>query len=378
MAVQSKISDALESIDRTNSMPSLHSETLFSGSDNEATSESIGDDASSIGDDADLITSPSDDSEVCSDEANSKASVSAPLLGTTVSEACNHCCTRKVLRPSVSQCDHVPAYMLVPHIKKGYRVHHSSYDAFLSLFRLHNESLNVWSHLLMLLFFMWRTAVFILEYQHTPQWIDFVPYLVYLVTAQVCFGASVIYHLFGCISEKASIHLCACDFVGILVLIGGSYFPGLYYGFYCMQTTRRIYIAILAVLSTLATCASSCEWFHRNEWRVLRIAVFGGLAGSGVIPSVHWVLKNGISGHEADVFFGGVAAMYASYASGLAVYILRVPERYFPGKFDFCLWSHQIWHIFVVCGAYFYYRCVADYCAFRITHGCPAQVLVNF
>jgi adiponectin receptor len=47
--------------------------------------------------------------------------------------------------------------------------------------------------------------------------------------------------------------------------------------------------------------------------------------------------------------------MGASYLIGVAIYISRVPERFYPGKFDFIGSSHNIWHLFVLIAALFHY-----------------------
>ena len=36
------------------------------------------------------------------------------------------------------------------------------------------------------------------------------------------------------------------------------------------------------------------------------------------------------------------------YLSGLYIYVNRIPEIYFPKKFDLCGQSHNIWHILII------------------------------
>ena len=47
--------------------------------------------------------------------------------------------------------------------------------------------------------------------------------------------------------------------------------------------------------------------------------------------------------------------MASSYIVGVFIYISRVPERFYPGKFDFIGHSHNIWHLFVLAAAFFHY-----------------------
>jgi adiponectin receptor len=58
----------------------------------------------------------------------------------------------------------------------------------------------------------------------------------------------------------------------------------------------------------------------------------------------------------------GVALMFLLYGAGLLFYLLRIPERWYPGHFDYWLNSHQIWHMFVLGAAVcHFFACVAMY-----------------
>jgi len=284
--------------------------------------------------------------------------------------SCLQCFSEKGGAPYISKCHHVAMYLTQPYILKGYRVDHRWSDAAASLFTLHNETWNVWSHLVLFLFFLWRTVVFLFHPGYSASWLDKLPFIVFLLSVQVCALASVAFHLFSCVSEKASLKLCACDFAGILILIGGSYISGLYYGFFCMQLMRHIYIGVITAVTVFGAYCSCCSWFYTYEFRHLRIGVFGGLAGLGIVPTIHWVLTNDFHGDGRGVLLHGIVAMYSLYACGLIFYVSRFPERHFPGLFDIFLSSHQIWHLFVALGAYVFYRCLENYSVFRIQSGC--------
>jgi len=43
------------------------------------------------------------------------------------------------------------------------------------------------------------------------------------------------------------------------------------------------------------------------------------------------------------------------YILGVIVYVSRIPERLYPGKFDIWGHSHQIWHFFVLSAAILHY-----------------------
>lgn len=43
------------------------------------------------------------------------------------------------------------------------------------------------------------------------------------------------------------------------------------------------------------------------------------------------------------------------YLGGLTIYTTRCPERYYPGHFDICGASHQLWHISILLAIVFTY-----------------------
>ena len=76
-----------------------------------------------------------------------------------------------------------------------------------------------------------------------------------------------------------------------------------------------------------------------------------------VVPVMHLAAK-GVFDHEQDpLFWGsiGVVAMGVVYATGAAFLICKFPESRWPGRFDYWLNSHQIWHMFVVAAALILY-----------------------
>jgi len=99
----------------------------------------------------------------------------------------------------------------------------------------------------------------------------------------------------------------------------------------------------------------------RNVEHKLRIGVFAALTTFGLIPLIHWVQLNGYESEsalqilllqrtESDGLWGAAAAAtsaavvqqflghmigaYTIIGIGFVIYILRVPEKLSPGKFD--------------------------------------------
>lgn len=43
------------------------------------------------------------------------------------------------------------------------------------------------------------------------------------------------------------------------------------------------------------------------------------------------------------------------YVAGAVIYAMRIPERWYPGRFDLCGLSHNIWHIMIIIAALFHF-----------------------
>jgi len=89
----------------------------------------------------------------------------------------------------------------------------------------------------------------------------------------------------------------------------------------------------------------------------------------GVVPAVHATVVNwGEPRRNMTLAYEG--AMAASYLTGTMFYVSRVPERWRPGMFDLTGHSHQIFHVFVICGALAHYGAGLIFLEYRDAIGC--------
>ena len=60
------------------------------------------------------------------------------------------------------------------------------------------------------------------------------------------------------------------------------------------------------------------------------------------------------------------------------LYAARVPEHFFPGKFDICVQSHQFFHVLVVEAAFTHFYGVSNTIEFRysLEWGCTDDCLL--
>ncbi|KAB0347877.1 hypothetical protein FD754_012734 [Muntiacus muntjak] len=250
----------------------------------------------------------------------------------------------------------------------GHRPPMPSFRAcFKSIFRIHTETGNIWTHLLGCVFFL-CLGIF---YMFRPN-ISFVAPLqekvvfgLFFLGAILCLSFSWLFHTVYCHSEGVSRIFSKLDYSGIALLIMGSFVPWLYYSFYCNPQPCFIYLIVICVLGIAAIIVSQWDMFATPQYRGVRAGVFLGLGLSGIIPALHYVISEGFLKAATIGQIGWLLLMAGLYITGAALYAARIPERFFPGKCDIWFHSHQLFHIFVVAGAFVHFHGVSNLQEFR-------------
>lgn len=260
----------------------------------------------------------------------------------------------------------------------GHRPPMPSFRAcFKSIFRIHTETGNIWTHLLGCVFFL-CLGIF---YMFRPN-ISFVAPLqekvvfgLFFLGAILCLSFSWLFHTVYCHSEGVSRLFSKLDYSGIALLIMGSFVPWLYYSFYCNPQPCFIYLIVICVLGIAAIIVSQWDMFATPQYRGVRAGVFLGLGLSGIIPTFHYVISEGFLKAATIGQIGWLMLMASLYITGAALYAARIPERFFPGKCDIWFHSHQLFHIFVVAGAFVHFHGVSNLQEFRfmIGGGCSEE-----
>ena len=131
------------------------------------------------------------------------------------------------------------------YILAHYRPASYSYSAcFQSLFYLHNESVNIHSHLLGAFLFLCLSISIYLFREYPVSSADIIAFSCFFTGAIVCLGMSATYHAISCHSPSVNRFGNQLDYVGIVALITGSFIPSVYYGFYCETGLQKIYWAM--------------------------------------------------------------------------------------------------------------------------------------
>lgn len=138
-----------------------------------------------------------------------------------------------------------PWYQDNEYIHHGYRPVSNSIAACFHTWRyIHNETFNIYSHLISAIFFLLLQGVFsrLFERQYPAATaLDRLIFGIFLFSAALTLSTSTTYHTMMNHSHNLHSFWLRLDFAGIIILILGSFISGIYAGFYCNPELQRIY-----------------------------------------------------------------------------------------------------------------------------------------
>ncbi|GAB2232598.1 hypothetical protein Droror1_Dr00011639 [Drosera rotundifolia] len=325
--------------------------------------------------------------------------------------------TKREKRWALSTFEELPDYMKDnDFIRKYYRVEWPIRDAALSLFRWHNETLNIWTHLVGFGLFLGLTLVNLV---HVPQFLQLLrsfpygaadtitwlntkilmgmaklldmnniihlgydhismteqmlatrwPFYVFLSGAMFCLFSSSICHLFCCHSYHLSMQLLRVDYFGINIMIITSFFPPIYYIFQCNPVWQLVYLSVISLMGLFTGITLFSPTLSSGDYRGFRTTLFVLMGIFGVVPAIHAVVLLW-DNPRRNVTIACELLMGFFYLVGAAFYVSRIPERFKPGRFDIAGQSHQIFHVLVVMGALAHYCAALVFLEFRDAVGC--------
>ncbi|KAL3623972.1 hypothetical protein CASFOL_032788 [Castilleja foliolosa] len=316
-------------------------------------------------------------------------------------------------KPQLLSFHQLPDYMKDnEYILDYYRANWSIKQALFSLFSWHNETLNVWTHLLGFLLFVGLTAAHLVDVPQVADLITMIteqfpssvesnisknlsmgpsklldlnqestlqtnisslttnwPFYVFLCGSMFCLLSSSICHLFSCHSHHLNTQLLHIDYVGISVMIITSYFPPMYYIFQCTPHFQILYLTSITTMGICTIFALLSPALSSGKYRSLRAMLFVSMGLFGLVPAVHALLLNW-NDPRRDLILAYEAGMALSYLIGTGFYVSRIPERWRPGWFDLAGHSHQIFHVLVVIGALAHYGAAQIFLRYRSEMAC--------
>jgi len=135
------------------------------------------------------------------------------------------------------------------YITSGYRPASNSYNkSFRSIGYIHNETFNIWSHLIGALLALVGSGIIYSvlgpRYESATRE-DVLVFSCFFLGAIGCLGMSATFHTISNHSEEVAIWGNKLDYLGIVFLIWGSFVPALYYGFQSEPKLMKTYATMV-------------------------------------------------------------------------------------------------------------------------------------
>lgn len=261
------------------------------------------------------------------------------------------------------------------YIKSGYVRGTNSYKATIkSLFFIHNETGNIYSHLLpsmvILISLIYYLQFHITVYEDLLKFWEWCNFLQFGLAATFCLGMSSIFHCIKSHSHKVAKFGNLLDYFGIIILITCSLISIILFAFHDDLLREGIYSVIFLSLGSLCTFFTLDPKFSSPVYRPMRSTIFVLFGLSGILPVIDSLYYLGVETTNKRAGLNWLILEGFFYISGAALYAARVPERFthieedevsllnnpISGMFDIWGHSHQIFHVFVVIAAFCHWR----------------------
>lgn len=260
-----------------------------------------------------------------------------------------------------------------PYISYGYRTQLNSFrECFRSLFYVHNESVNIWSHTLPGLYFLALLLAidyWALELPFQAPLPDIIAIQSYVAATAGCLFFSVslyvnfiialrsillilqaVFHTTSAHSPEVATAFLKLDYLGIILSISATCISTAYFALHSDPTFQFVYISLTALCAVIVfwiTLDPRMDGANAGFWRKAipslvisgreltsyRATVFFVLAASGLAPILHVAFAEGSAGF-LRIPVGNIVLTCTSYAVGTTIYVIRFPEKYWMDRFD--------------------------------------------
>ena len=169
----------------------------------------------------------------------------------------------KARRPILLSFDEMPEWFRRESnqwILDGYRpISGSAHASFCSWSYIHNESVNIFSHLVPAVFFLlgeWYIQQYLVSRYSGVTGADFVAFSVFMVAAVTCLSLSATYHTLMNHSQHMERLCLRLDMLGVVIFILGDLVLGIYTVFWCEPLPRNIYWSMVSCSPYAPFCCS--------------------------------------------------------------------------------------------------------------------------
>jgi len=233
-------------------------------------------------------------------------------------------------------------------IYSGYRpINDDIGECIASLFKWHNELVNVWSHLVPGCVF--AVVLFETLLVNGVSSVDDVLFLFLLTSVMYAYLSSAGFHCVMCHSENVAKYAVRCDMIGIIMHLVGMCAYILHSMLHCHHETLRNAFIRIGVYFVVLVFICTRKEFTDKKYKTVKPVPFIIMGILLMQPMVSWARDDAIGplDDKADVVAWCITS-WVLLATAVLFYVARFPERWFPGQFDLLGSSHNWFHFFVV------------------------------
>lgn len=252
----------------------------------------------------------------------------------------------------------IPIWTKNRYIVSGYRKGNSNKLGYMvSIFKIHNETINIWTHFIGLLYFLNNLILNVNE--NTAL-------VLYEIVCVICFGISTIYHTYMPYSQQNYMLLLKLDLISIILNIVTSNILIYHYWFWCYDYIKKIYYIIsLLYLGVGFVILLNVDIIKQYNY----ILAYYSLYNLGIVISYYHI--NIISnGNVNEIIKYNFIKPLQYFGIGFIIYTTKMPERIISQYFDIYGSSHQLWHIFSFMGSYYYHEEIIKNINYRLIDNC--------
>ena len=270
-----------------------------------------------------------------------------------------------------------PWYEGYPYIEGGYRLGYDCADCARSVFRLHNETLNIWTHGVGLVAWVYASARLLnAEPLRSADDLTRRAHVLLYAACALMPLLSAAAHAFHCRGPRVSRLAWKLDFAGIACLLGARAALEGYLLLYCRRDLLAVWTAVASI--TFGGFGFAAVYFYvPDALAPLFVLLHAPLAAFAV---TEWPALPRSARADARAAAGLLLAGSLSGVAGFVVRAARVPERWVPRRREFSVFcdivgaSHQWWHVLTMVGPLLAQQGNARLLAFRYAEGsvCPA------
>jgi len=285
--------------------------------------------------------------------------------------------------------DSIPGWAKKDYIIYGYRSKKNIGECLFSIFKIHNETINIWSHLISLITFIYilwydvinykkcnianitdipgitdignvNNAIDILQSDNILYY-NYIILLLYDLISIITFGISTIYHTFIPNDYYNYIILLKLDLLTIILIICSSNFIIMYYWFWCISNYLNMYI-IASCIYLFGGIILLCYLDIIKKYNY--ILIYFSSYNLGIIIGyiyINYNYKENVNKYIVYNFAGSLVI----YMIGFIIYSAKIPEKVLYNYTDYIGNSHQIWHILSFVASYLFHEEVKKYIIYR-------------